>query len=68
MHKKPTREVSGSILWGLEEQVNKGTNHPARADQGIKNLITLLRPLPSITKLIRNGEETVRYIICASSA
>ncbi len=25
MHKKPTREVSGPILWGVEEQVNKGT-------------------------------------------
>ena len=25
MHKNPTREVSGPILWGLEEQVNKGT-------------------------------------------
>jgi hypothetical protein len=25
MHKKPTREVSGAILWGVEEQVHKGT-------------------------------------------
>jgi hypothetical protein len=25
MHKKPTREVSGPILLGVEEQVNKGT-------------------------------------------
>jgi hypothetical protein len=25
MHKKPTREVSGPILWGVEEQVNNGT-------------------------------------------
>ncbi len=25
MHKKPTREVSGPILWGVEEQVNKET-------------------------------------------
>jgi hypothetical protein len=25
MHKKPTREVSGPMLWGVEEQVNKGT-------------------------------------------
>jgi hypothetical protein len=25
MHKKPTKEVSRPILWGVEEQVNKGT-------------------------------------------
>ncbi len=25
MHKKPTREVSGPILWGVEAQVNKET-------------------------------------------
>jgi hypothetical protein len=32
------------------------------------NLITLLGQLPPITKLIRNPEETVRYIIWASDA
>jgi hypothetical protein len=37
MHKKPTREVSGPILWGVEEQVNKG--------------ITLLGPLRCIKEL-----------------
>jgi hypothetical protein len=31
-------------------------------------LFTLLGPLPPITKLIRNQETTVRYIICASGA
>ncbi len=69
MHKKPTREVSGPIVWGAEEQVNKGTLSPCsgRSD-ALRNLIILLGPLPSITKLIRNEEETVRYIICASGA
>ncbi len=33
-----------------------------------KNLIVLLGPLPPITNIIRNQEETVRYIICASGA
>ncbi len=28
--------------------------------------MALLGPLPPITKLIRNQEETVRYVICAS--
>jgi hypothetical protein len=42
----------------VEEQVNKGTLSP----------FTLLGPLPPITKLIRNEEETVRYIICAFGA
>jgi hypothetical protein len=53
---EPTREVSGPILRGVEEQVHK------------RNLIALLRPLPPITKLIKNQETTVRYIICASGA
>jgi hypothetical protein len=35
----------------------KELNHPARA-----------APPPPITKLIRNAEETVRYIVCAYSA
>jgi hypothetical protein len=69
MHKKPIREVSGPILWGVEEQVTKGTSSPCSGCSGaLRNLITLLRPLPPITKLIRNEEETVRYIICASGA
>jgi hypothetical protein len=67
IHKKPTREVSGPILWEVEEQVNKGTYSPCLARSGeFRNLITLLGPLPPITKLIRNEEETVRYNICAS--
>jgi hypothetical protein len=33
-----------------------------------RNLIALLRPLPSITKLIRNQEEAVRYIVGTSGA
>jgi hypothetical protein len=65
MHKKPTREVSGPILWGVEEQVKKGTLlRPLRC---IKELNPPARATP-ITKLIRNEEETVRYIICASDA
>ncbi len=41
-------------LFGLRAaQVHKEPNRPARL-------------LPSITKLIRNEEETVRYINCAS--
>jgi hypothetical protein len=34
----------------------------------LRNLITLLGSLPPITKLIRNEEETVRYIKCAYGA
>jgi hypothetical protein len=34
----------------------------------LMNLITLLGLLPPISKLIRNQETTVRYIICASGA
>jgi hypothetical protein len=30
---EPTREVSGPILWGMEEQVHKGTYDPPRAAQ-----------------------------------
>jgi hypothetical protein len=52
MHKKPTREVSGLILGG-----------GGGGAGALRNLITLLGPLPPITKLIRNEEETVRYII-----
>jgi hypothetical protein len=33
-----------------------------------RNLIALLGLLPPITKLLRNQEETVRYITCASGA
>jgi hypothetical protein len=40
----------------MEEQVHK------------RKWIALLGPLPPITKLIRNLETTVRYIICASGA
>jgi hypothetical protein len=47
---EPSREVSGPILWGVGEQVHK---------------VTRAAP-PPITKLIRNQEETVRYILCAS--
>jgi hypothetical protein len=34
----------------------------------LRSFIALLGLLPPITKLIRNQEETVRYIICASGA
>ncbi len=34
----------------------------------IKDLFALFGPLPLITKLIRNQETIVSYIICASSA
>jgi hypothetical protein len=61
MDKKPTREVSGPVLWGMEEQVKKGTKSPCSGRSPLP---------PPITKLIRNEEETVRYlyIICASGA
>jgi hypothetical protein len=36
--------------------------------RGIKELNRPARAAPPITKLIRNQEETVRYIICASGA
>jgi hypothetical protein len=48
---EPTREVSGFILRGVEEQVHKGTWSPA-----------LLGPLLHITKINRNQETTVRSI------
>ncbi len=53
---EPTREVSGPIT-------ERGGGAGA-----LRNLFTLLRPLPPITKLNRNQETTVRYIICASGA
>ena len=50
---EPTREISGPILLVWGSRCIKEFNRPARD------------ALP-ITKLIRNQEETVRYIICAS--
>jgi hypothetical protein len=46
-------EVTGPILWG-------GGGEDAGA---YRNLIALHMTSPLITKLIRNQEETVRYII-----
>ncbi len=63
-----TREVSGPILWGVEEQVHKGLNHPAQAAQVHKETYCPARATPPLIKLIRNQEETVKCIICASSA
>jgi hypothetical protein len=40
----------------MEEQMHK------------RNLFALLGPLPPITKLIRNPETIVRYIICSFTA
>jgi hypothetical protein len=42
--------------------------NPQGRFQGLKDLFALFGPLPLITKLIRNQETIVRYIICASSA
>jgi hypothetical protein len=52
---EPMREVSGPYCEGWGSRC-------------IKELNSLARTAPPITKLIRNEEETVRYIICASGA
>ncbi len=53
MHKKPAREVSGPILWRVEEQVSKGTLSPFSGRSGaLRNLITLLGPLPPLQNLL----------------
>ncbi len=52
---EPTREISGPVLLVWGSRCIKELNRPAR-------------DATPITKLIRNQEETVRYIICASGA
>jgi hypothetical protein len=65
MHTSPLVTLTGCIVgrssahtvWGWRRKGIKELNHPARA-----------APPPPITKLIRNEEETIRYIICAAGA
>jgi hypothetical protein len=58
MYKSPRGRFQGPYCEkGGEAGALNELNHPARDV-----------PPPPVTKLIRNPEETVRYIICASGA
>ena len=54
--------------WALELESFLGPVKWHQADRRVPFGAQKTRPLPPITKLIRNQETTVRYIICASVA
>jgi hypothetical protein len=67
MYKSPRGRFQGPHCGGWGSKCIKELNRPARLLRCIKELNRPARAAPPITKLIRNQEETVRYIKDKSS-
>jgi hypothetical protein len=65
MYKSPRGRFQGPYCGGWGSRCIKELNRPVGLLRCIKKLNRPARAAPPITKLIRNQEATVRYIICA---